>query len=228
MNTYSSSILIDNNEFKVNVKFSTKYKRLAMSFNEKLELVIRSPIIVNANDISNFIASNTNWILNSYNSKKNNSMINLQDNYKYLLGKKYQINWIEITGNFKYSIDSDCLNLYVRKNFSKKNTIIKFLTKNYSDFVFKKLNYWSTIMGLSFNDFKFKWAETSFGKCFYNKKIINISPRICLYPENIIDYLLIHELSHLIHPNHSKEFWNNVEKYYKEYKMARKYLKIHY
>ncbi len=228
MNSFSTTIYIENIEFKVNIKLSKKYKRLAMSLNEKLEVVIRSPLFANVSDINKFISSNTDWIINSYNNKKNNSLINLQDNYIFLLGRKYKINWIEITGNFKYLIDSDCLNLFVKANHTKKDYVIKFLTKHYHNFIFKKLSHWSTIMNTPFSEFKFKWAETSFGKCLHSKRIITISPRICLYPEHIIDYLLIHELSHLIHPNHSKSFWDNVEKYYKDHKSARRFLKKHY
>lgn len=223
-----SSILINNVEFNVVIKISKKYKRLAMSLNEEFAIVIRAPLFININDISKFISSNSFWIIRTFENKRKYSMINLKDDYIYLFGVKHHINWIETSGNFKFSFDETTINLYVRQKTSKKENIIKFLIKNYKDLVFKKLLYWSKIMNLDFDNFQFKWAETSFGKCFHNRKTIAISPRICLYSENLIDYLIIHELSHLIHPNHSSEFWNNVEKYYKDYKTARKYLKKHY
>jgi len=44
-------------------------------------------------------------------------------------------------------------------------------------------------------------------------------------PELIIDYIVIHELCHIVHMNHSKEFWDTVEKHMPDYKTARKWLK---
>jgi predicted metal-dependent hydrolase len=48
-----------------------------------------------------------------------------------------------------------------------------------------------------------------------------------LAPEAVVDYLVAHEVSHLKHRNHSKSFWDHVEKIYPEFKPARKWLKDH-
>ena len=46
-----------------------------------------------------------------------------------------------------------------------------------------------------------------------------------LCPLEVIDYVIIHELCHIKHHNHSKDFWDEVEKYMPEYKTHRKWLK---
>ena len=45
-------------------------------------------------------------------------------------------------------------------------------------------------------------------------------------PQYVIDYVVVHEICHLIHFNHSKEFWKMVEEIIPDYKERRKYLKI--
>ena len=56
-------------------------------------------------------------------------------------------------------------------------------------------------------------------------KNVTLNLELSKYDINALNYVIVHELSHFIHPNHSKEFWNLVSKYYPNYKEARKYLK---
>ena len=54
---------------------------------------------------------------------------------------------------------------------------------------------------------------------------ITINTELITKDVHLIDYVIIHELSHFKHMNHSKEFWQYVEKVYPYYKKARKELK---
>lgn len=62
-----------------------------------------------------------------------------------------------------------------------------------------------------------------FGSCTHMDKTIRISHRVARMPEWVRDYVIIHELAHLIHPNHSKKFWELVNQY-KYTERARSYL----
>ena len=61
----------------------------------------------------------------------------------------------------------------------------------------------------------------------YNRKnhTITLNSKLIEYDIEKIDYVIIHELSHIIHFNHSKEFWNLVSKYCRNYKQIRKDLR---
>ncbi len=52
-----------------------------------------------------------------------------------------------------------------------------------------------------------------YGSCTPSTKTIRLSHRIADYPQFVQDYLIVHELAHLIHPNHSKAFWDIVDDY---------------
>lgn len=59
------------------------------------------------------------------------------------------------------------------------------------------------------------------GCCDYQRQLIHINWQIILSPIDVVDYVVIHELCHLIHPNHSRLFWREVERHmpdYQEYK----------
>ena len=65
--------------------------------------------------------------------------------------------------------------------------------------------------------------NSKFGCCNYRTGCIRISHRISAMPKWVRDYLIIHELAHLVEPNHSKAFWDIVNRY-KLSERARGYL----
>lgn len=72
---------------------------------------------------------------------------------------------------------------------------------------------------------KFCNMKTRWGVCNRKSHTITLNTRLIEYPLCCLDYVIVHELSHLVHFNHSKEFWSVVEKYCPDYKKIRKILK---
>ena len=66
---------------------------------------------------------------------------------------------------------------------------------------------------------------TRWGVCNTKSKVITLNTELFKYDIECLDYVVIHELSHLVHANHSKEFWNVVSKYCPNYKILRNKLK---
>jgi len=60
--------------------------------------------------------------------------------------------------------------------------------------------------------------------CCSNRKEITYNWQIIMAPENIIDYLVVHELCHIKEHNHSRQFWNHVESVLPDYKDSKLYL----
>jgi predicted metal-dependent hydrolase len=75
------------------------------------------------------------------------------------------------------------------------------------------------------NNIRFKYTNSSWGSCS-KKGNINISTRLLLAPEDILEYVCIHELAHLVEYNHSRRFWFLVEKAMPDYKEKRDWLRI--
>ena len=72
---------------------------------------------------------------------------------------------------------------------------------------------------ITVKDYKSRWGScSSKGDISYNWKII-------IAPHHIVDYVVVHELCHLIHHNHSPEYWKVVEKVVPDYKDCREWLK---
>lgn len=63
-------------------------------------------------------------------------------------------------------------------------------------------------------DIQYVTNQTSkFGSCTPKTRMIRVSDRIAAMPQWVQDYVIIHELAHLIYPNHSKKFWEKVYQY---------------
>jgi predicted metal-dependent hydrolase len=88
----------------------------------------------------------------------------------------------------------------------------------------EKVAKFSEIMKVTPASVKITGAKTRFGSCS-GKNGLCFSWRVMCYPEKAIDYVVIHELSHIFHHNHSKKFWETVKKYMPDYKEAEKILK---
>ena len=73
--------------------------------------------------------------------------------------------------------------------------------------------------GITVKNYNSKW-----GSCTANNKI-SYNWRIIMAPDHIVDYLIVHELSHIIEPNHSKNFWYQVGSYCKDFQKKRKWLR---
>ncbi len=73
--------------------------------------------------------------------------------------------------------------------------------------------------GITVKNYNSKW-----GSCTANNKI-SYNWRIIMAPDYIVDYLIIHELSHIIEPNHSKNFWYQVGSYCEDFQKKRKWLR---
>ncbi len=75
-----------------------------------------------------------------------------------------------------------------------------------------------------YNEVRISNARTRWGSCS-SKGNINISWRLVMAPEEVIEYVIFHELAHLEERNHGKQFWSLVEKMCPKYKEYRKWLK---
>lgn len=91
-------------------------------------------------------------------------------------------------------------------------------------FVNKKLIFWNNSYKFSWKNVSIKNTKTRWGSCSKNKNL-NFNYRILFLPEELADYLIVHELCHLKEMNHSAKFWKIVEQTIPNYKNLRKELK---
>lgn len=89
-----------------------------------------------------------------------------------------------------------------------------------------KVKHFATLMNLQYGRITIRNQKTRWGSCS-GKGNLNFNCLLMLAPDEVVDYVVVHELCHLIEMNHSKEFWAQVEKVLPDYKQRRKWLKEH-
>lgn len=97
--------------------------------------------------------------------------------------------------------------------------------KKYARKIFEaKVAYFQQFTGGEYTSITIRDQKTRWGSCS-GRGILSFNWRLILAPTEILDYVVVHELCHLTHMNHSKEFWGLVGSVIPDYKVRRKWLK---
>lgn len=88
----------------------------------------------------------------------------------------------------------------------------------------EKAAFYAECLGVSFADIRIKDQRSRWGSCS-SKKNLNFNWRIIMAPEPVCDYVVIHEVCHLLRMDHSREFWKEVEGLCPEYRQYKSWLK---
>ena len=190
-------------------------KRMYLRVKEDDKLYITCNKLISNRTILDFIYSNQNYIMKALNKIERKKE---KEKDFYYLGKKYDLVYLNsekiVFGETKVFVNDkfDLEKWYVNE--------AKRVFKEELDKEFQNFKYEIPYPSLCIRKMKTRW-----GVC--NVKTHKVTLNLELIKKDIIylDYVIVHELSHLIHPNHSKAFWQCVEDNFPDYKRIRKELK---
>lgn len=100
----------------------------------------------------------------------------------------------------------------------------KLLRKRAAAYFPRRLSWLAEQHGFTYRTIRFSSAETRWGSCS-SSGTISLNIWLMTLPLELIDYVLVHELSHTRHMNHGKDFWTTVERCMADYKLQRRRLK---
>ena len=205
---------INNKQYKVIIEKKNN-KNTYIRITDKEEIYVTTNYFTTKNKIIKLLDENQSKIEKMINSKKKHHQKKQQFWY---LGKTYEINY---TPTKKVTIIENQINV---ENERKLELWLKRQTRE----LFQKrldICYQKFQEPIPYPILKIRNMKTRWGVCNKKNNSVTLNSNLIQYDIDQIDYVIIHELSHFVHFDHSKSFWNTVEKYDPNYKQNRKALK---
>lgn len=199
------------------------------------EVVIKAPWYATNNQIQDVVESKKEWIMQKL-AEYQVSPRKVKDyadgeNFQ-ILGEQYTLNiYYKNINNAILNVDDGKISIILPLQYADEDNteqISKMIDKMYYMIAEKEiessLEKMRKLVGLAPEEYVIKKIKTAWGKCSSKKKI-TINQDLFMYSRKAIDYVVLHEVCHLKYMNHSKNFWNMVEKYMPDYKEAERELK---
>lgn len=208
-------VKIDGNIYKVEV-IKKNNKNIYLRVKEDLKIYVTAPYLVSDRKIKNFIIDNEEFVIKMLDSMKKKKE---KKNYFYLLGTKYNIKFDK--NNTKTTIEDNTIitkNEKTLESYKKKKALEVFTDR-------LEICYLLFEEEIKYPDLRIYKMRRKWGHCNKITCTITLNLELVEYSYSEIDYVIIHELCHLIHFNHSKGFWALVKKYKPDYKENKKILK---
>lgn len=206
---------IDNYDYEVIIEKKKTNKNTYIRVKKDLKIYITTNIFATTKYIKELLEKNYSSIVKMVEKEKVKVANNSNFNY---LGRSYDVIYTEYCdisfGNGKVFLNKDFDIDKWYKNQAKV-LFLEHLDKMYQKFS-KKIPY---------PELKIRKMTTRWGVCNTKTKTITLNLELMKREEKYLDYVIIHELSHLIHANHSTSFWSLVEENCPNYKEIKKEMK---
>ena len=206
---------IDGINYKVVIERKNN-KNTYIRIKDDLSIYVTTNYFTSERDIIKLLNDNYNYLSKMIQRKKKHIE---KDNAFYLFGKKYDIiidssvDKIYLSGNKIYVSDMNKFNKWLKKETLK-------LYKEHLDKIYSEFEENIPYPKLKIRDMKTRWGVN-------NKRdnSVTLNSKLITFDLSKLDYVIVHELAHFVHFDHSKAFWKVVSKYYPNYKEVRKEMK---
>jgi predicted metal-dependent hydrolase len=202
-----------------------KVKNASIRISSNLEITITVPVSYTQSRLDNLIADKSPWISRTLNKlSKRKKDVDLKDNEVLLFGDKYMLT-VDVSVNNKILTYHESKRIVSNHQITRKSNI---LVEWYIHLAKKEITRMVCELadkyGFEYNRIFIRDQKTKWGTCS-SRKNLSFNWRLIRCPKSVIEYLIIHELSHLKEMNHSKKFWGLVESMCPDFKKSKQWLK---
>lgn len=193
-------------------------------------VTLKIPPAVSLSQAERFLEEKSEWIFKNLDNEKISSGAPkaFKNGEKFrLAGEEYVITPEKSSRYFKPYFDGNKLVIAIREQIDEeyvKAQTEKALTTKAAEIIGERMKILTERTGLVPKKVTLKKLSGSWGRCS-SEGNISININIVFYDKECIDYVIIHELCHLKHMDHSKAFWSTVEKYCPDWKRIRNSLR---
>lgn len=206
---------VDDEVYEIVIEKKRSNRNTYIRVKNDLTILVTTNYLTTDKAISKLIEDNYDKVIKMIESQKikktNNEGI-------FYLGKKYE----------KVSVEYCDISFGDTKVFLNKNLDIDKWYKKQAQVLFKErldAMYNNFSRSIPYPSLKIRKMTSRWGVCNVRLKTVTLNLELIKRDIKYLDYVIVHELSHLIHANHSKDFWSLVEENMPDYKKYRKEMK---
>lgn len=199
-------------------------KSVALVIDNEANLIVRAPALMPDIVIDEFVRKKRRWInekqqqVTIFGEKHPPVVVETGESIMYL-GSNYAIikddvDSVEVSGN----------ELLVPESFDV-SALTAWLKEQAMQIISERVALYANITGVTPGTVKLSEAKTRWGSCS-PKNNLNFAWRLIMCPLSVIDYVVVHELSHIIYKNHSPAFWARVKTVLPTYEDGQDWLKV--
>lgn len=216
------------------LKRSSRRRTLALQVNQH-GLTVLAPLYLDKHQIDAFISKKADWITNHLDEQQQQPQQGFSVTGDHLQLREQRLS-LKVVDDTVSAVTLEDRTLWVQlsrriKSENRQKHLLTLLETWYQqealEYFQQRLEYWCQRMGLSYRQLQIKGWQTKWGSC-HSDGTVSLNWRLLLAPAWVSDYVVVHELAHLRHMNHSPLFWAEVAQYFPQWRDAKNYLKQHH
>lgn len=191
-------------------------KSIVMRFRDGA-LLVKAPLNIPLKTLDDWIKSKEDWILRH---SRIQSKVMTDENSMWFMNRKIKLEY-QSFNRLGYEISDDCITILCPTHM-KHETALNRVRKQLSiEIILPIMHNMIEITQLKPNKIELKSLKRSWGRCD-SKRNIRLSDKLIECDAKFIEYVCVHELMHLLHMNHSKQFYESIEHVFPDYKKRRR------
>jgi len=223
--SFLSLDLADGKVLKIGVRASRRARRLRLvSGISGVEAIV--PVNYNAGELENFIASKRDWIAKTsrYYGKLKERCGGHDPDTIYFLGSRYRFHVVkDVRPSATVSEAMRWITFHVPDRRKYKRQVQEWYRQQTAAIIAERLPMLARKLNLQYNKVSIKNQRSRWASCS-KKRNLNFNLLLAAAPFEVIDYVIIHELMHLIELDHSPRFWQLVAAVDPEYQKHKEWL----
>jgi predicted metal-dependent hydrolase len=198
-------------------------KSITLIIDSEARLTVRAPFNARESEITDLIRQKKRWIIEKQKkisalSNKHAPVVIKNGGNILFQGNNYTIKMSNVS---RIKISGE--NIILPRG-SKKEKVTAWLKKEAKKLIRERLDMYAGIMGVRYSALRISGARTRWGSCS-GRDSLSFTWRLIMCPIQVIDYVIVHELGHITHKNHSPVFWTRVKNVIPDFKEQKNWLK---
>lgn len=205
----------------------TNNKNMYLKVTKDNSLLVTAPKRVPKKKVEEFVSANIEKFAEYIFKSQAKVLYSFQDNFVYVFGKKLKL--VVLSGFKKESASLKGTTLYLETKLGteeeSQKLLLTYLKRELVEYMTKSQRNYEKQMKAVEHKIRVTDKTSTWGTNNIQTHSISYALRLVHYSKPVIDYVIVHELSHYFQPDHSKGFWDVVKKYYLTYKEIKKQLR---